>query len=109
MHYNMVPKKKRIRVMYKISDIKGYENHLTECQKELVIKHCNEHNLEPSNCAIYDDIDDFCDDMQENNGYEETFAISLLKYDDIGEFIKFPNGSIAKFSNYSDGSNIKLT
>lgn len=86
---------------YKISDIDDYMNRLTDKQKEKVIEHCNKYDIYPDICAWYDDMDDFYTDWIYDNKIFKTKDEADDRYEygiDIGEFLKFEDGQIVRFS-----------
>jgi len=80
---------------YNIDQIDDYQNRLNEEQKETVITHCNEFQIEPVICAWYDDMDDFYEAWEEV-GYSTEDADTLFD-SSKDEFLEFDNDTIVRF------------
>jgi len=88
-------KDKDLKMTYDINQIDDYQNRLNNEQKEIVISHCNEFQIEPVICAWYEDMDDFYDAWEEV-GYSTEEADALFN-DSNDEFLAFDNETIVRF------------
>lgn len=82
---------------YTVEDIDDYQNRLSDEDKDILIQHCNEHDISPKICAWYDDVEDFQSDWVDEVGYSEKDAFKIFSDGLLdGEFKQFIDGRIVR-------------